>query len=571
MTLVATSRKQPLLPPGIRKALRSRHQWRLWSGLVLFGYAASHFLNHMLGLVSLQVMESVEWYRWWFWHLAPATVLLYGAFLVHIGLGLWSVAARATWRMPAWEATQIGLGLMIPVLIVDHIIATRILSQYYGFHDSYEAVLRGLWPNGAIRQSLLLLIVWAHGCIGLHHWLKLMPSYRRHIPWLAALAALVPALAIAGFASAGREVARNVYTQALRTPLQDQAFAAWSQFAETALLVLALAVIAAIVGGRILTRIRPGIAVSFAGDRLVKVQPGATLLEIARAHGVRQTAVCGGRARCTTCRVRVVEGAGHLPAPAQAEAAALARIGAPEGVRLACQVRPTGDVAVRPLVPVATQAVGSTGDDPYRWGVERRITVMFTDIRGFTALAEQLYPYDAVFLLNRYFEAMAQVVARHGGVVDKFMGDGIMALFGVTPSIGAGARDALLAARDMVTTLDMLNREFAGTLKAPLRIGIGLHTGPAVLGRVGAGGSLGAGEGRALTALGDTVNIASRLEALTKTHDAIAIVSGTLLEASGLMLPEAEHLDLDLRGRSQTLGAIIVRDFAGLADRTRAA
>jgi adenylate cyclase len=167
---------------------------------------------------------------------------------------------------------------------------------------------------------------------------------------------------------------------------------------------------------------------------------------------------------------------------------------------------------------------------------------------------------------------MAQVIVRHGGVVDKFMGDGIMALFGVTPSIGAGARDALLAARDMVEMLDTINREFAGTLKAPLRMGIGLHMGPAVLGRVGAGGAGGtSGSGRALTALGDTVNIASRLEAMTKNHDALAIVSDALLDASGLVLPDAEHLELELRGRAQGLGATVVRDFSGLTDRgTRA-
>lgn len=564
MSLVATAARRRLIPPRLRKALRSRHQWRLWSGMVLFAYSASHFVNHAFGLVSLQVMESVEWYRWWFWHTPPMTLALYGAFLVHGGLGLWSVATRATWRMPASEAAQIGLGLMIPVLIVDHIIATRVLSQFYDLHDSYETVLRGLWPGAAFRQSLLLVIVWVHGCIGLHHWLKLMPSYRRHVPWLAALAALVPALAIAGFASAGREVARNVYAGPARTPAQDAAFMAWSQFADIVLLVLVVVVVAALAGGRILTRIRPGIAVDFVGDRLVKVKPGATLLEIARAHAVPQAAVCGGKARCTTCRVRVVAGLENLPQPGQAEANALARIGAPEGVRLACQVRPRGDVSVRPLVQAAPQSSSSTGDDPYRWGVERRITVMFTDIRGFTAIAEQLYPYDAVFLLNRYFEAMAQVVVRHGGVVDKFMGDGIMALFGVTPSIGAGARDALLAARDMADMLEAINREFAGTLKAPLRIGIGLHMGPAVLGRVGAGTSSG---GRALTALGDTVNIASRLEALTKTHDAIAIISDALLDASGLVLPDADHLELELRGRSEPLGATIIRDFARLTDK----
>ena len=87
---------------------------------------------------------------------------------------------------------------------------------------------------------------------------------------------------------------------------------------------------------------------------------------------------------------------------------------------------------------------------------------MFADLRGFTALAERLYPYDSVFLLNRYFDVMAQAIERHGGEVDKFLGDGIMALFGVTPARGAGSRDALLAARDMLDALEPSQRGVRG-------------------------------------------------------------------------------------------------------------
>jgi adenylate cyclase len=189
--------------------------------------------------------------------------------------------------------------------------------------------------------------------------------------------------------------------------------------------------------------------------------------------------------------------------------------------------------------------------------------VVFADLRGFTSLAERLYPYDSVFLLNRYFELMSAAVGRHGGEVDKFLGDGIMALFGVTPAQGAGSRNALYAARDMLVALDTLNAEFAGTLSERLRMGIGIHMGPVVLGRVG-GGQVG------LTALGDTVNIASRLEALNKELGSTVIVSDAALKASKLTLENAEIREMPLRGRAEALRMVVAKDLEAIADASEA-
>jgi adenylate cyclase len=239
--------------------------------------------------------------------------------------------------------------------------------------------------------------------------------------------------------------------------------------------------------------------------------------------------------------------------------AALARIDAPPGVRLACQVRPVHALKVRPLIPLR-DAEPTTGRDAFRWGVERRITVMFTDLRGFTTLAERLYPYDSVFLLNRYFEVMSQAIERHGGEVDKFLGDGIMALFGVSPARGSGTRDALFAARDMLAALDGLNAEFDATLSERLRMGIGVHMGPVILGRVGGGRK------SSLTALGDTVNIASRLENLNKELNSTVIVSEAVLQASKLALDGGEMREVPVRGRAMPLKAFVANDLAGLRE-----
>jgi adenylate cyclase len=553
-----TDRTKPLL--WLRR-LADAQRLRLASGLVLFIFAVGHFFNLALGLVSIDVMEAVEYYRWWVWHTWIGTILLYGAFGVHIIAGLWKLVWRATWRMPAAEALQIVLGLAIPYFLIDHILATRVMAGQFGFHDSFVNVLRGIWPGLAWSQSALLLIVWGHACIGLDHWLRLKPFYARGLPWLIAGAVLLPTLALAGWISAGRAVALMTFTEALMTPSQRNIFEQLKSYADIATAVALSTLIVGFALTMIVRRVRASLTVTYPNGRRLRARPGATLLEIARANGEPHAAICGGRARCTTCRVQVVSGGDDLVAPSGAEAVALARIGAPADVRLACQIRPRQNVTVRPLVPVAEAPASLRADDPYRWGVERRVSVMFTDLRGFTTLAEQLYPYDAVFLLNRYFEVMSGVVRAHGGLVDKFLGDGIMALFGLDASQGAGSRDALRAAAAMAEALDNLNLEFAATIPVPLRMGVGVHMGPAVLGRVGASGAAKA-SGMALTALGDTVNTASRLESMNKEHGSFLVVSDQALKASRLSLTGAvESLEVPVRGRSETLVVHIVRSF----------
>jgi adenylate cyclase len=153
---------------------------------------------------------------------------------------------------------------------------------------------------------------------------------------------------------------------------------------------------------------------------------------------------------------------------------------------------------------------------------------------------------------------MSEAVERHGGEVDKFLGDGIMALFGVSPARGSGSRDALLAAREMLAALERLNREFDATLSESLRMGIGIHMGPAVLGRVGGGRHAG------LTALGDSVNIASRLEALNKEFGSAVVVSEATLVASRLRLPEAQVHEVPVRGREEPLRVAVARTLEDL-------
>jgi adenylate cyclase len=305
-------------------------------------------------------------------------------------------------------------------------------------------------------------------------------------------------------------------------------------------------------------RARGRVRVRYPDGTTVAISPGTSLLEASRTAGIPHAAVCGGRGRCSTCRVRVGGGAGHLPPPSPGEARVLARLGLAEGVRLACQLRPARDLAVAPLLPATagTREVLAPADPSQ--GAEREVAVLFADLRGFTRLAEGRLPYDTVFVLNRYFRVMGEAIEESGGHVDKFIGDGIMALFGVGTPPQLAARQALAAARAMALGLDGLNRELRGELGEPLRMGIGLHDGPVIL------GEMGHGRARSLTAVGDVVNVASRLEAMSKEYDAQLVVADDLALRAGVDLAGFARHEIRVRGRSQRLAVRVVPDAGAL-------
>ena len=542
---------------------------RLASGLVLMAYVASHLVNHALGIHSLQAMERGLGLFGALWRSWPGSALLYGALLTHVVLVVHKLYRRRSLKMPVWEVVQIALGLTIPFFLVAHIIGTRGLHQLEGVDDGYAYVLAVLWPDGAARQSLLLIIVWLHGCIGLHFWLRLKPWYGPARPLLLALAVLLPALALIGFANGGRELRALAAAdpgwlpaKAMADNWPDPPTAAWVYEAERQVLTGFIALLLVTFGSRgvraLVARARGRVRVRYPDGTTVAISPGASLLEASRAGGIPHAAVCGGRGRCSTCRIRVTEGVEHLPPPAPGEARVLARIGATAGIRLACQVRPTRDLAVVPLLPAsAGPAEGQVRINPGH-GIEREVAVLFADLRAFTRMAEGRLPYDVVFVLNQYFKAMGGVIEQQGGRIDKFIGDGVMALFGLEREPEQACFQALAAAQAMAGALARLNRRLEHDLREPLQIGIGLHVGPVILGHMGYG------RAATLTAIGDTVNVASRLETLTKELEVELVVSSRLAEAAGVDLGGFEERRIEIRGRRRPLRVRLVAEVGAL-------
>lgn len=535
---------------------------RLWSGLVLFVFVGTHLLNHALGVISLDAAENGRLVFLAVWRNPVGTVLLYGALITHVVLVLMALYQARHLRLPRWEIVRLALGLAMPFMLVPHIFGTRVLAQVAQFEDTYAYVVVGMWvqsPASAVVQAILLIVAWTHGCMGVRWWLQFKPWYPRYRSVLRAGALLLPTLALAGFAGIGRETARlsevpgwMERTFAGMTEAQNEMVLGWAGIANG---IFAAAVILAF-GGRFvrswLQRRRGVVRLTYPGGRRVVATPGMSVLEASKAAGIPHASLCGGRGRCSTCRSRIGPASARVPQPSPDEERVLKRVGAPPNVRLACQLRPTNDLTIIPLLPPTIESAESVLRPSSALASEQEIAILFADIRGYTKFSEHRLPYDVVFVMNEYFKAMGEAVEASGGHLDKFIGDGVMALFGVGTDPVRGCRQALDGAVAMATALDELNRALSSDLPDPLRIGIGIHVGPVIV------GEMGYGRARTLTAIGDAVNTASRLESSTKEFHAQLMVSEDVASYAGVNLEQFARHEIEVRGRTTAMPVRVI-------------
>jgi adenylate cyclase len=558
---------QPLRGIGLR-------QVRLGCGLVLFSYLVSHFLNHALGNISVEALATGMHYHVLFWRFLPVAIVFYAAAAIHIGLGLWALYQRRQFHKTTIEPLQLVLGLSIPVLIMTHVVGVRLSWTLFGHEKLYPQVLHGFWVASSGRLWLIttaLIIAWLHGCIGLTFWLRMKPFFKRAAPFLLTAAVLVPTLALLGIYQSGRGimaaaaspqwVADNLSRQQVGTPAEQNTLddiIAYSLLAYLGLIAVALAAR----GARALHERRGGmIALSYGNGRTVRVAKGLSVLEASLRHNVPHASVCGGRARCSTCRIHVIGDCSNLPAPSAREAFVLARVGAADpAIRLACQLRPAADLSFFQLFTPHTTSAHAQAAHPSRIGQERYLVSLFVDMRGSTRLAEKRLPFDTVFIVNRFLAAVSQGVIAHGGQPNQFVGDGMLALFGLAADPATACRQALRAASAIAVNVAELNQFLEHDLREPIRFGIGIHGGEVIVGDIGYRDHM------VFTALGDAVNVAARLQDMTKVLVCEAIFSDEVRTTAGLSEDALPQHDVDIRGRAEPMRVRVVGDAKALAE-----
>ncbi len=567
-------------PPmfGILAAIGIR-QIRLTCGLILFAYLLSHFVNHALGSVSYATMEAGLKYHMAWWRNPVVASVFYTAGIVHWALGLRALYERRQFRCKAAEITQLLLGVSIPFLLVTHFVGTRLQAPLFGRDIYYAQALTAYWVNRPYMewvQFALLLVAWTHGCIGLYFWLRLKRFFRYAAPYLLAAGVLIPVLAILGLIQGAREV-----IALSKDPVWHVANLSPAHFpspderttldAITAHFPIAYAaVIALVLGARGVRTMRERhgaiVSLTYAGGRVVRAPKGMTVLEASLRHGVPHASVCGGKARCSTCRIRIIGDLTHLPRPSRREAFVLERVGASRdpAVRLACQLRPPHDIAFFLVFPPQTTAANLQQSKMMGSGKERYVVSMFVDMRGSTKIIEKQLPFDTMFLINQFVAAVSSAVEQAGGQPNQFIGDGVLALFGLDRQPEAACRDAIAAVSYIAANVERLNNDLADHSREPITYGVGINGGEAIVGDVGYRDHI------VFTALGDSVNVAARLQEMTKELGCEVILADEVCRNAGLPTDALPARKVSIRGRDDAFTIRVAAGASILSPRTPA-
>ena len=550
----------------------SLRQVRLVSGVILLAYLVSHFLNHALGNISMAALATGIYFHMLFWQFPPIGILFYAACFVHTALGIWALYERRQFRWKAIEPIQLVLGLSIPAMVVAHIVGVRLGQSLYGHEKLYPQVFFAYWISAPYKAWLLtavMIVSWVHACIGLHFWLRMKPFYKNAAPFLLAAVLLIPTLALLGIYQGERNVTdsdslewrqKNLSRRAMGTRDQAQVLDRVTDYFLIGYLgLIGLALLAR--GARTIHERRGGtISLSYGNGRTIRVPRGLTVLEASLRNNVPHASVCGGRARCSTCRIRIIGDCSTLPEPSQREAFVLGRVGTPDpSIRLACQLRPPTDLSFFQLFLPQTVSASAHASSPARIGQERYLVSMFVDMRGSTKLAEKRLPFDTVFIVNRFLGAVSQAVIESGGRPNQFVGDGMLALFGLSASRQEACRQALKAATLIAANVDELNRFLAHDLREPIRFGIGIHGGEVIVGDIGYRDHM------VFTALGDAVNVAARLQDMTKALACEAVVSDEVRATAGVAADALPQQQVEIRGRNEPMIVRTIADARTLA------
>jgi adenylate cyclase len=250
-----------------------------------------------------------------------------------------------------------------------------------------------------------------------------------------------------------------------------------------------------------------------------------------------------------------------LPPPSGREAFVLKRVGVSSdpSIRLACQLRPRSDVSVIPILPPHIGAEFVRNRQRVNVGEERYLVSMFVDMRGSTTLSEARLPFDIVFLINRFVDAVSRGITEAGGQPNQFVGDGVLALFGLKCDRETACRQALQAAALIASNVAHLNHQFATEVRDPIQYGIGINAGDVIIGDIGFRGHT------VFTALGESVNVAARLQDMSKTLDCKVVIAEEVCRSAGISSDALARTQVDIRGHAEPMTVRTEKDPTVLA------
>ena len=539
---------------------------KLWTGMFLMFYCVTHHMNHSLGIFGLTVVDYAREYFLLFWRNPVISFFLLFTLVIHIIFSLLRVIKMASFKgFQSHEWFQLITGILTVPLLAIHITTTGIAHRFYGVEDTYT-----FWTSPGLDYfeifffNFIMLFIWLHGYIGIKFWMKVNSNYQKYLRQADIFFLIIPLLSIVGQISIFRESdLKGFFDTEYKEKIliySNPENIDLNVLLENTIIYFVLPYLLSIMvlfGYRFyyfkIKRQNNSIKVSYPDGGVSNIFPGMNILDASLEAGIPHAHVCGGRGRCSTCRIKIDQDLTQLEPPRQNERRILRSIGAPENIRLACQAYPKIDLNVSPLLSADANFQESYFEQKYTYGSDREICILFADLRAFTKMSEKKLPFDIVFILNQYFKLMGQIIENNGGYLDKFIGDGTMALFGIEEGPKAGSRNAINAATKMNDELKKLNESLINDLPFPLKMGIGIHTGNVIIGKMGYK------HAKNLTAVGDAVNTASRLESLTKELKSQIIISKYTFELSEHQIKDLEEDTVNIVGKNDLIDIIKIR------------
>jgi adenylate cyclase len=283
-------------------------------------------------------------------------------------------------------------------------------------------------------------------------------------------------------------------------------------------------------------------------NKTIAVSPDSTILEATLKANIKHIHVCGGNARCTTCRVYVMDGLENCLPRNEKERQLAEKLGFPENIRLACQTKIRGNITIRRQVvddldiKIVLRQLGDRSGT--RLGQEKDLSILFTDVENYTQFAEALPAYDVVHTLNRYYQTMNDIIVQHKGIISDVAGDGILALFGAVENSKNPVLDAINAVRSMHNALIQFNAYLNQIYGRSFKIRSGINFGKAIV------GSFDTGMMSKVSAIGDAVNMASRIENANKDFGTQLLISQSAYEQIKGLIDHDNIYRSRLKGKS---------------------